>query len=320
MKNKWTKIEAVDWLKKQLAMGERETVEEVNPRDCMDYVSCLEADVDPKTMEFCGFTICPVDLSEREQSFEVEMEWGRCSAAGLPDRPLDWKTEPPLSVEGYAGNLDQLERDYQVLMNAYLKPKWFCPSEAWCPEDVEDLPGGMMAMDEALDNLPEGTRFFVDREGGQLYLPCEEKDVKRIMRKRPKLEEISDGEAYEFVEEHYGACYDWPREDDFTPYDASEDLPEIPLHWSDIISAVEKFKEDKFWREIYRRAPVKIQPYLQLRFFKAVNPELVGEREVFFQELLHETESAMRARDWNWLRVKTAGRAFVPERAIRAKL
>ena len=221
MKNKWTKIEAVDWLKKQLAMGESETVEEVNPRDCKDYVSCLEADVDPKTMEFCGFTICPVDLSEREQSFEIEMEWGRCSATGLPDRPLDWKTETALSVEGYEGDLDQLERDYQALMNAYLEPKWFCPSEAWCPEDADDLPGGMMAVDEALDNLPEGTRFFVDREGGRLYLPCEEKDVKRIMKKRPKLEEISAGEAYEFVEENCCDCFNWPNEDNFIPYEAS---------------------------------------------------------------------------------------------------
>ena len=221
MEKNWTKIEAVDWLKKQLALGKHETPDEVDACGCMDYASGLEADVDPETKKLCGFTIEPVDLSERTQSFEIEMAWGMCSATGLPDGPLDWETEPQLSMEGYAGDLDQLERDYQALMNAYLEPDWFYPSTAWCPEDVEDLPGGEMAVDEALCNLPVGTRFFVDREEGRLYLPCTAKDVTRFLEQQPKFEEISGGEVCEFVLTHYCDCYDWPTEDDFVPYDAS---------------------------------------------------------------------------------------------------
>lgn len=93
----------------------------------------------------------------------------------------------------------------------------FDPETAWCPESADDLPGGELWVQQALENLMS-VKFYVGKSnGGDAFtgasvFVCRKdnaSDMKSIQQQVSDIRELDIMEATKYVCEYYFDAYDW---------------------------------------------------------------------------------------------------------------
>ena len=93
----------------------------------------------------------------------------------------------------------------------------FDPETAWCPEGADDLPGGELWVQGALDNLMPAKFYVGKSKGGDDFASdrifvCRENnasDMKCIRKHLSDIRELDIMEATKYVCECYYDTYDW---------------------------------------------------------------------------------------------------------------
>ena len=93
----------------------------------------------------------------------------------------------------------------------------FDPETAWCPEGADDLPGGELSVQEALENLMP-VKFYIgkskgddDFADGRVFVCRKDNvsDMESIRRHISDIRELDIMEATKYVCENYFDAYDW---------------------------------------------------------------------------------------------------------------